>query len=350
MWPHSKPKLPEMILFWSYLKHFLSAGLPLVLAFRELAKVLHKKPWPEILGTIELHLLSGQKLSHALSQAKDIFGIDVVEMIAIAEKKGDYPQVISMITEHLKWQLQTRQTIASALRYPSILLGVMGLLFYLVCQHIIPQLQGYLASLGIHELPLSTRLLLSFATVVPHVMAGVLGLGIISYLTLKLKVPNLESYRLFFQKQLLHLPGFGRLYDKLIMVTFIRVFTILLDSGVDVLISLHQAIKVVPNRWRAFQLQEGKNRLIQGEKLSIALRDVLKRHPTLGVLFDLGEQTGRLPMILAEYVEFEMAQFKIEVDRRIQSIQPVLIMIMGTILIWVIVSILLPMYAQIGNI
>lgn len=349
-WRFSKPDLSEMILFWSYLKHFLSAGLPLVLAFRELNKVLVRKKWPQVLGMIERRLLSGQKLSQALNEGKGMFAADIIEMIAIAEKKGDYPRIVSLIIEYQKWQLETKQAIAAALRYPTILVSVLGILFYLVCQHIIPQLRDYLFSFGIHELPLVTRLLFHFAKAVPILMGAVLVIAACIYFILKTSFPTLMKCRLFLEKQLLYVPGMGRLYDRLIMLNFIRILAILLDSGIDMLVSLHQAIKVVPNGWRVSQLQEGKNRLIQGKKLSLALADVLKRHPTLGMLLDLGEKTGRLPAILGEYVEFEMAQFKIEVNRRVQSIQPILIMIMGTLLIWVVSAILLPMYEQVGTI
>lgn len=344
MWYRSKPKATEVILFWSYLKHFLSAGLPLVLAFHHLAKVLLKKPWPDILKRIEVSLLSGKKLASSLAAERHIFRSDVIEMISIAEKKGNYPEVIDMIIEYQKWQLQTRQTIRSSLRYPMVLLGIMGLLFYIVLNQIVPQLQAYLTSLGIHDLPVATKILIKISEVVPYGLAVLVSLGLFVLLTFKARGTLLIKYRRFFERHLIWIPGFGHLYDKLAIIAFTRVLAILLSSGVDLLVSLHQAIKVVPNSWRAEQLSRGKDRLVQGEKLSIALKDVFRYYPALGMLFDLGEQTGRLPIVLAEYVEFEMIQFRAEVDQRVQSVQPLLIMIMGSILILVVVSILLPMY------
>lgn len=346
MWYRSKPKSTEVILFWSYLKHFLSAGLPLVLAFHHLAKVLLRKPWPDILRRIEISLLSGKKLASSLAKERHIFNDDIIEMITIAEKKGNYPEIIDMIIDYQKWQLQTQQTIRNSLRYPMILLGVMGLLFYLVLNQIVPQLQAYLASLGVHELPIATKILIKVSEIAPYSLIALVSLALFILLAFKIRWPLLIKYRRFFERHLMWVPVFGRLYDRLTIIGFIRVLAILLNSGVDLLVSLHQSIKVVANSWRAEQLSKGKDRLIQGEKLSTALKDVLKYHPALSMLFDLGEQTGRLPIILAEYVEFEMAQFKMEVDRRVQSIQPLLIMIMGSILILVVISILLPMYEQ----
>lgn len=347
MWYHSKPKSTEVILFWSYLKHFLSAGLPLVLAFHHLIKVLSGKPWPDILKRIEANLLSGKKLASSLAMEKHIFSNDVIEMIKIAEQKGNYPEIIDMIIDYQKWQLHTRQTISNSLRYPLILLVIMGLLFYIVLNQIVPQLQVYLASLGIHDLPVATKILIKVSEVAPYILVFFVSFGLFILFIFKVKGAWSIKYRRFFERYMRWVPGFGRLYDKLAIITFIRVLAILLNSGVDLLVSLHQAIKVVSNSWRAEQLNRGKDRLIQGEKLSMALKDVLKHYPALGMLFDLGEQTGRLPAILTEYVEFEMVQFKAEVDQRVQGIQPLLIMIMGSILIWVVISILLPMYDQI---
>lgn len=349
MWQRSKPKLPEIILFWNYLKHFLDAGLPLVLAFHQLAKVLVKKPWPQVLGRIEVGLLSGKKLSQSLAEETYTFKSDVVEMIAIAEKKGNYPDIITVIVAHLQWQLQTKQSVHNALRYPIILIFIMGVIFYLILQHIVPQLQEYLNAMGSHELPLATKILLLVSSVAPYGFATIGLLGVFVLLSFKVNMPIFKKSRWFLEKQLLRMPIIGRLVDKLIIINFIRVLSILLDSGVDLLVSLHHSIKVVPNVWRAAQLEKGKSRLIQGEKLSVALRDVLKHYPALSLLLDLGEQTGKLPVILNEYVVFEMAQFKSEVDQRIQSIQPMLILIMGGMLIWVVISILLPMYDQMGT-
>lgn len=348
MWQRSKPKLPEIILFWNYLKHFLEAGLPLVLAFHQLAKVLVKKPWPQVLERIEIGLLSGKKLSQSLVEEKCVFKSDVVEMIAIAEKKGNYPDIIAVIVTHLQWQLQTKQSVYNALRYPIVLIFIMGVIFYLILQHIVPQLQEYLGVTGSHELPLVTRILLAVSNVAPFGFAIIGLLGLFIWLNFKVNMPIFKKSRWFLEKQLLRMPVIGRLVDRLIIINFVRVLSILLDSGVDLLVSLHQSIKIVPNAWRVAQLEKGKNRLIQGEKLSVALSDVLKHYPALSLLLDLGEKTGKLPVILNEYAVFEMAQFKSEVDQRIQSIQPLLILIMGGMLIWVVVSILLPMYEQIG--
>lgn len=349
MWQRSKPKLPEIILFWNYLKHFLDAGLPMVLAFHQLAKVLVKKPWPQILKRIEIGLLSGKKLSQSLAEEKYVFKTDVGEMIAIAEKKGNYPDVIAVIVAHLKWQLQTRQSIHNALRYPIVLMFIMCVIFYLILHHIVPQLQEYLAAMGHQSLPLATQILLMVSSAAPFGFITMSLFGLFVFLSFKINLSVFKKSRWFLEKQVLRMPVVGRLVDKLMIINFIRVLSILLDSGGDLLVSLHQSIKVVPNAWRAAQLEKGKNRLIQGEKLSTALSDVLKRHPALSLLLDLGEQTGKLPVILNEYVVFEMAQFKNEVDQRIQSIQPLLILVMGGMLIWVVISILLPMYDQRGT-
>lgn len=348
MWQRPKPKLPEVILFWSYLKHFLDAGLPLVLAFHQLTKVLVKKPWPQLLKRIEMSLLSGKKLSQSLAEEKTIFKTDIVEMITIAEKKGNYPDIIAVIVAHLKWQLQTKQSIHNALRYPIVLTFIMCVIFYLILHHIVPQLQEYLTAMGHQSLPLATQILLMISSAAPFGFMAIGLFGLFVFLSFKIKMAIFKKSRWFLEKQLLRMPVVGRLVDKLIIINFIRVLFILLDSGVDLLVSLHQSIKVVPNSWQAAQLEKGKNRLIQGEKLSIALSDVLKRHPALSLLLDLGEQTGKLAIILNEYVVFEMAQFKNEVDQRIQSIQPLLILLMGGMLIWVVISILLPMYDQMG--
>jgi type II secretory pathway component PulF len=343
----SKPKSTEIILFWSYLKHFLSAGLPLVLVFHHLMKVLSGNPWPSLLNRIERNLLRGQKLSSSLAEEKHIFSNDVIEMIKIAEQKGNYPEIIEMIIDYQKWQLNTRQTLRNALRYPLILLGIMGLLLYVVLNQIIPQLQTYLVSLGLKDLPMATKILIRTSEVFPYVLVFLASAGGAILLIFKAKGAWSIKYRHFFEKYIRWVPGVGRLYDKLAIITFIRVLATLLNSGVELLVSLHQSIKVVSNSWRAEQLTRGKDRLIQGEKLSSALKDVLKHYPALGLLFDLGEQTGRLPSILTEYVEFEMMQFKVEVDQYVQNLQPLMIMIMGSLLTWVVISILLPMYGQI---
>ena len=349
MWRRSKPSLPEVILFWNYLKHFLGAGLPLVLAFQRLTMILVSHPWPALLQRIEFSLLSGETFSQALVCEQENFDRDVIEMITIAEKKGNYPEVIALIVDHLKWQLHTKKSVMSALRYPCILMIILSLIFYLILQHIVPQLQGYLGALGNQELPFSTYLLLRVSQSAPYFFGGLSGVGVFIVICFKSKSFLVHKPRQFFEKYSLRIPIVGRLYDRLIIIHFIRMLAILMESGVDILVSLHQSIKIVPNAWVAEQLEKGKHRLIQGEKLSIALKEVLIYHPALILLLDLGEQTGQLPRILQEYVSFEMAQFKSDVEQRIQGLQPFLILLTGGLLIWVVLAILLPMYDQIGK-
>lgn len=345
----SKLSLSEMILFWNYLKHFLGAGLPLIFAFQRLTRILKGKAWTVVLQKIEFGLLSGKTFSQALEESKENFDREVIEMIAIGEKRGNYPEIIGLIVDHLKWQLDTKKSVKNALRYPLILIIILGVIFYLILHHIVPQLSSYLGAMGKRDLPFSTHLLLAMSQIAPFVLGILGGMGIVVFVGLKGTGPFFSKTRRLIEKYVLKLPIIGPLYDRFIVISFIRMLALLLESGVDILVSLHHSIKIISNSFVVEQLEKAKHQLIQGEKLSFAVKEVFSHHPALLLLVDLGEQTGNLPHILHEHARFEMAQFQNDVAHRIQALQPFLILIMGGLLIWVVLAILLPMYDQIGQ-
>jgi general secretion pathway protein F len=198
-----------------------------------------------------------------------------------------------------------------------------------------------LVSLGLKELPLSTRLLLYSAPLLAWFPLAVLILA--AALVFGYAFPVSRYYLARFS---LILP----LYGSLSLAHFWHVFSVMIGAGVDLLPSLSQAVQVIRNPYLRDQFTSISSAITAGAGLSETFsQETALVSPLMVRLLKLSEQTGRLRELIPQAASHYQNQTFRKVETMVSWLEPALILIMGGLMLWIVLAVIVPFYGIFGT-
>jgi len=295
-----------------------------------------------LLAAVRARVLEGQSLSRGLAAFPAAFPDIYRAMIEAGEHSGKLGDVLERLADFTENRESLRNTMLTAFIYPALvtivaLLVVGGLLVYVV-----PQVTRVFTNLG-QTLPLATRVLIALSD-----FARASGLLVIAGLVAAFVVARLllrdEGRRSRWHRFLLRLPLVGRLIRGVNAARFADTLGILTTAGVPLLSSLQSAAAVVTNLPMKAAVEEAVRRVREGASLAPSLGAARLFPPLVIHLIASGEATGRLDTMLARAAEAQSRELENWVRRLTALLEPVLILLMGAIVLFVVVAILLPIF------
>lgn len=284
-------------------------------------------------------LKGGAKLSETLSKHPLIFDKVFIGLIEMGERTGNFSEVFQEISNHLKWVDELQAQIFKALRYPLIMAGVLGGVFFILTTILVPELSHFVVTFS-EDLPWSTFLLVKFS----DSFLWIFTFGITAGLCF-LFADRIHPRGILLKASLLEtLPLIGRLKKTLALVRFCHVFGILFQRGIDILQSLQTARQSLGPGPLSKAVERIENALQEGTPLSIAFQQEGIFPELVIKMIKLGEKTGTLSQTLLYAKEHLDASLKRQVDHIVGILEPTLILSGGLMMVWIIVSIFLPLY------
>lgn len=335
-------KIPRALLidFCHQMAQLDEAGVTIDTALHDLALSSSHRGFRALLHMVHEDVHVGIPLSEALARHPKVFDQVFQKLVSTAEKTGDFAPQFRHLEDHLRRLETTSHQIRKAVRSPLILLGLMAALILVMVDIVIPNMTTLLASLGIKELPFSTRLLLHMApalTYFPVILFIFGGCLAISY--------AFPPTRYYLAQAALKLP----LYGPLSLIHFWHVFSVMIGAGIDLLPSLTQAIQVIRNPYLRDQLAGILNEITAGSGLSETFSNSALVSPVMARLLKLSEQTGRLRDLIPQAVSHYQNQLFRQVETLVSWLEPALILIMGGLMLWIVVAVIVPFYGIVGN-
>lgn len=338
-----KVRSEELIEFWSYLSHLIGSSLPLVQGLDIMASMSKNTYFKSVIHQIIHALTQGETFSRALLPYPKIFLPSVLQLITLAEQTGHYSSIFERLEQQEKWRQQVKQLVAQSLRYPFILLGIMVLFVFILIGWLIPNLKGYLDLIGKKELPVMTKVLIFMGDHIQGIFIGVILIICIFILTAILR-------RALNLKPLVYLlPGIGDLLFRLQVLNFGHNLGILLKAKIDILAALYRGAQSIPCSWLKQSLLDKEHVLVSGQSLSQALIPILGADMAVTRMIIVGEKSGNLADLLIRITEFELTQTQQKLKTILEYLQPLMIILMGSLLAWTVLAILLPLYDAVGT-
>lgn len=338
----------ELILFTFHLQSIVAGGIPLLVGLRDLAAETSNRTFRRVVEDLESLLARGSTLSQALARHPEVFSNSYVRMVEAGEAGGRLDECLGRLVHLLEWTEELRSQLRQLVAYPIVvivaLLGLVGLLLGWV----LPRFRSVLDSLQV-ELPWNTRVLLGASSfLVAHWLPLVAGLA--AALVAWRVVVGLERVRVLLDAWALRLPVVGKLQQGLVasqIAHFLGAFT---ETGVPIGTGLELVAGVVNNRHVSRRLHWLRDRVLGGETLTTAFRQA-EIVPSLVLrMVAIGEETGTLAESLAK----ARAHYDRELPRQVKALfdvlSPVLTILLGIALLFVILSVLLPIYKLYGAI
>jgi general secretion pathway protein F len=335
-----KPPSRENILsFTSELTVLLRAGLPLDRALKVLIDMAVLPQMHQLLAQLLKSVKGGKPLSQGLMQHKELFGMFYINMVRSAEASGQLPEVLARLVEYLENAKSTRDSVVSALIYPCILVVVATLAIVGMLGFVVPQFDTLFADMG-DALPLMTRMVISSADFVKTYfwLIAVVVVAVVMYLRNWLAS---DKGKKELHEKLLKMPIAGGIIFEFEVSKFARTAGTLLGNGVPVLQAISIAIDTVENQVIKEALDVLPPAVKAGKRMSSALQKTGMFTPMVIQMIRVGEESGSLGEMMLELAKVFDANVQSSVKRALTMLEPVLILFMGVVIAFIIISILM---------
>lgn len=334
----------DVLSFTQELSHLLQAGLPLFQALSILSKQQKRPGLRKLLPFLLGRVYAGFSLSSSLAHYS-AFGPVYLSLIQAGEQSGKLAQQLAYVADYLKALHKTRQSLQTALIYPALVLGCMGVVSLFLLLYIVPRFEVLLqTSLGKGPLPMLTEGVLACSHILQQ-QGKALGLACLfisslGYLILRHKGQPLRGL-------VWRLPGLKGLGEKLNLARFTHVLVTTLNSGLSLLKSLslaRLALNVPSLSAAAYQLEQ---HMQKGMTLSEALKRQEAFPTTFLSLVEIGEATGSLTPILKSLGENYQEQVEQALKKLSILLEPACIIALSSLVGLVVLGLFLPILQMI---
>ena len=333
----------EIITFCFHMDQLLRAGVPIIDALTDLRDTVENPAFRQIVASILEDIEGGKRLSEAMAEHSQAFDTVFIALIRTGEQTGQLPEVLTQLTENLKWQDELASQVKKAMMYPlfagTVILGVVfALMIFLV-----PQLAITMKALTPNP-PKATLALIAVSAFMQKYWYLCLGIPIVSAVGLFILAKTNDAVRYKIDEVSLKLPIMGPLTEKIILARFSTYFALMYKSGLGVLDCIHISEKIVGNRVLEQGLQRVGRDINDGTAITAAFQNVRMFPPLVLRMLKVGESTGGLDTALLNVSYFYNREVKETMSKLQELIQPVLTVVLGGIMIGILVTIFLPMY------
>jgi len=333
----------DLLVLTQELATLISAGLPLDRALSVLTGLTEKAELKKVVGQILRAVQQGKSLGEALSEYQKIFPPLYVNMVKAGELGGFLDTALQRLAEYLERAQQVRDEIKSALTYPILLTMVGGLSVVILLTYVLPKFAVIFEDVG-QALPTSTRMLLGISYSLRAYWWAVVLVGVGAWLGARQYLATPQG-RFTWDSWRLRLFVVGQLLRKREVGRFARTLGTLLKSGVPLLQALEVVREVAGNQMVSRALKEVQVGVREGHGIAGPLgRSGV--FPTLALqMVSVGEETGRLDDMLMRVAEYYERDTYNQIKRLTSLLEPLLILVMGLIVGFVVISMLLAVFS-----
>ncbi len=320
----------------------LAAGMPLDEALVMVAEQQTQGSLSSVLTRVRDDILQGSALYAALQAHPNIFPPLYTNMVQVGEASGTLDKVLHQLADFTEEQARFNSQFKAALTYPLLMFLVgSGVLLFLMT-FVVPKITRMLEDLE-QALPLPTRLLMSFS----HFLAGywwllvILGIGLFWLIR---RISLTSAGRLWLDQRKYRFPLFGSLALENATARFSRTIATLLHSGVPLLTALEIVQNLLANTYLQQALEGVREKVIEGAGLSEPLFDARVFPAMLAQMVAVGERSGELEGMLFKVAEIYEHQVQTRLNSMMALLEPLMILLMGTIVGFIVLAILLPIF------
>ncbi|MEZ9369575.1 type II secretion system F family protein [Shewanella sp. 10N.286.51.B2] len=326
----------------------LAAGVPLVTTFELLGRGHEKAKVRELLGTIVTDVQSGIPLSDALRPHRQYFDDLYVDLVAAGEHSGSLDAVFDRIATYREKAEQLKSKIKKAMFYPAAVVIVAIAVTVLLLLFVVPQFESIFQGFGA-ELPAFTQFIVGISRWLQSSWYF-FAIGIIASIFLFRRAHrNSQAFRDRVDEALLKIPAIGNILHKAAMARFARTLATTFSAGVPLIDGLESAAGASGNAVYKKALLKVRQEVMAGMQMNVAMRTTGLFPDMLIQMVMIGEESGGLDDMLNKVANIYEMQVDDAVDGLSSLIEPIMMVVIGTLVGGLIVGMYLPIF-QMGNI
>tara|TARA_R110002110_G_scaffold15934_10_gene70124 strand:+ start:612 stop:1814 length:1203 start_codon:yes stop_codon:yes gene_type:complete len=334
----------ELINMVFHLEQLVASGVPLLEGLTDLRDSVTDTYFRDVLAGIVEAIEGGSNFSNALRQFPHDFDEVFVALIAVGEESGELPRVLRQMGETMR---KADELIANAKRvmtYPIIVGAIIFFVSTFLLLYLVPKIIPFVSELG-GEIPLHTQALIATSAFFGEYwwLIASAPLGLATFVRLAAKTRPELRYAIDGMK--LKIPLFGAMALKIRLSRFATYMALLYSSGVTVLRSLEICEALIDNAYLEKAMQESRKAISEGGGISDSFVRTHIFPPLVIRMLRVGETTGNLDESLLNVAYFYDREIQETIEAIEPAISPVLTVVMGTLLGWIMLSVLGPVWS-----
>ncbi|HHU63147.1 MAG TPA: type II secretion system F family protein [Clostridiales bacterium] len=338
----SKINLRDLSLFCRQFSTILRAGVPITQCLDILSRQTTSIGLKTLLEKVNKDVHKGKTLYEAMSShPKQLPGI-MIHMIEAGEISGTLDASLDRLAIHFEKEHKLKQRIARTMTYPIVVIIVSIIVVIFLLTNVVPTFTTIFNNNDL-ILPLPTIILLSLSSFLRE--NGVLLLVGVMLVVLILRIAvTTNRGRYHWHKFLLNAPVIGKLQRKILSARFTRTLGVLLSTGIPLVQSLQVVSRVANNEVAQRGILEAEEKVRQGMGLTQALEQLNLFPPMVTQMIMIGEDSGTLDAMLEKTADFFEDGIDSEITKLTTLLEPTIIVVLGLIVAFIVLSIALPMF------
>ena len=316
------------------------AGITMAKAMEILKNTTENKRIARIYGELENRIKRGYPIGDSM-EALGVFPEMAVNMFRAAEVSGQLEKTANDLAEHYRKEHRTMTQMKAATMYPKILcimaITIVLFVFLVIMPMVEPLFHGV-------EFPLVTRILMRISVFLQqdwHIAAAVL----VVIILLEPVILSIHSVKFMIDKMILYVPIIGKQMKTIYTARFARSLSGLYASGIPMVIGLEITSRTIGNRYLETQILDVVCAVENGASLSHAIESVHGLDKKLPAVIFVGEETGKLDMMLLSLAEGYEHEAEIAINKLVSMIEPLMIVVIGIVVAVILLGIMIPMWS-----
>jgi len=333
----------DVSMFTRQLSTLLGAGMPLVPSLSILMKQAKNPLLKKSLAQIREQVNEGKSLTESMSSFPQIFPPFYLNMVRAGEASGTINLVLERLADFSENQQTLMNKIRSALAYPIIMFFMGSAVIFLLMAFVVPKITGIFADMN-QTLPLITIILITISNFLKSFWWLILILLAAGVAAFKYMTTSTEGGKRQWDNAKLKIPVWGQVNLKIAIARFSRTLATLLQSGVPLLSAMEIVRNVVNNIIIGEAISKASRDLEEGKGLSGPLTQSGIFPPLVIEMIAVGEQSGTLEKMLNRIATAYETEAQSDIMIMTSLLEPVMILVMGLGVGFIVVSILLPIF------
>ncbi|MDZ4859477.1 MAG: type II secretion system inner membrane protein GspF [Candidatus Hydrogenedentes bacterium] len=332
----------DIALMTRQLAVLLQAGMPLVESLGALMEQTANARLRKTIFAVRDKVNEGVTLADALSGHKRIFSELYINMVRAGEHSGALESVLMRLADITERYVRLKNRVTSMLAYP-ILMGLVavGIVTFMMT-FIVPRIVQVFDKQE-RELPFITNVMIETSTFIRQWWFAIIAVIIALFVIWRFWVARPEG-RLRWDRFKMRLPLFGPLYVKMFSTRFARTLGTMLQSGLTMMTALDVVKSVLQNKVVEAAMDEVKAGVRRGRDLTVPLRETGLFPPMLLHMVELGQRSGEIENMLIKVADTYDEDIEVTVNGIVSLLEPLMILVMGVFVGFLVMSLLLPIF------
>jgi len=338
----NKVNLKDLSAYCRQFSSIINAGIPIIKTLEILEKQSINPVLAKATEKVSGDIKRGLSLGNAFRNNSDVFPNMFINMVEAGEISGSLNTTLERLALHYEQENTLINKVKSAITYPIILSITAVAVVIFLATTVLPTFSSFFEGYGA-ILPLPTRILLNTVDIIGSYWFLLLGI-LLALIVVFLRVKATSQGKLAYERFQSNIPLLGETFQKITFSRFARTLSTMLKSGIPLLEAIDAVDDIIDSQMLKIECEAIMENVEKGTGISEIIR-VNDYFPAFfAEMIAVGEETGQLDDMLNKVADYYDEEVKFTFERLANIIEPVIIVIMASVIGFIIISIILPMF------